>query len=145
MSARRAAAARSSDEAAELWGELGVRVLYFAIRSGRRDIPVSVSLADGAHLLMVVGRDPVADYDLLARLLVEGRRLSRDGFMRWAGDMARDAAVWSVVKRRERTAGFYGFVDALDEFKHRTGRKRRESTADPAVFERIEAQARGKA
>jgi hypothetical protein len=113
---KRAAADRPADDVAALWQELGYRPLFFAIRSGRRDIPVSLALVDGAHSINVVGHDPFQDFELLARLLIEGRRLSRDGFMRWTGDLARENALWRATKRKERTCRKYGFASPEAEF-----------------------------
>lgn len=143
MTARRPIPDRSADEVAALWDELGTRPLFFAIRSGRRDIPVSVALKDGAHVIGVAGHDPFQDFALLARLLIEGRRLTRDGYMRWAGSVARDAAVWRAVKRQERTCATFGYRDAWDEYQHVTGRKKR-PPVDATVFDRIEAERKGK-
>jgi hypothetical protein len=113
---KRAVTSRPTDDVAELWQELGRRPLFFAIRSGRRDIPVSVALVDGAHQLHAPGHDPFQDFELLARLLVEGRLLSRDGFMRWSGNLSREAALWRATKRLGRTCARFGFASPEEEF-----------------------------
>lgn len=144
---KRAATDRTADEIAELWQSMADgQTLYVVIRSGRRDIPVRVSIGEAGHGIVVIGynkNDPFKDFALLARLLIEGRRITKAGYMGWADGLARDAAVWNSVKRMERTCRSHGYVDAWDEFQHVTGRKRRAPSVDPAVFERVEAELKG--
>ena len=117
---KRQVAALTADDVAALWQAMaGGQRLYLAIRSGRRDLPASVGIEDGRATMLVVGADPIRDYELLARLLVEGRHITRDGYMRWSGDLAREGALWRATKRLGRTSGRYGFSGPEAEFQHR--------------------------
>lgn len=111
---------RTADEVAALWEQMAAgQPLFLVIRSGRRDIPVSVSMKDGGHCIVVVGHnenEPFADFSLLARLLVEGRRITKAGYMQWSGDMAREGAIWQATKRMESSASRYGYSSAEAEF-----------------------------
>lgn len=116
-----AAADRSADGVEALWLEMAAgRRLYLVVRSGRRDIPVSVGIGeDGRHSILAVSPDPIHDHGLLARLLVEGRPIGREAYMRWSGDLAREGALWRATKRLGRTAGRYGFSGPEAEFGKR--------------------------
>ena len=125
---KRAVVSRTADEVAALWLELGWRPLFFAIRSGRRDIPVSVALVEGAHQLRAPGHDPFQDFELLSRLLAEGRLLSRDGFMRWSGNLSREAALWRATKRLGDTCFRFGYGSPEQEFAAKKRAFRGETT-----------------
>ncbi|MFD2234788.1 hypothetical protein [Phaeospirillum tilakii] len=128
---RRIAAARTADEAADLWQALEDGPLHFAVRWRWGDVPVALSLEEGclvAHYIDSAGQVTAApNYELAALCLSAGRLISSAGWRRWAGGLFRAQAIGRGVARRGGHVR-HGFASAEAEASTRaaalSGRRR---------------------